>query len=100
MSDEPDDLVLLEPEGPIRILTLNRPHARNAFNDDLKLAFVARLRELARDTQARAVVLTGAGSSFSGGGDIANFANRYEFANRFYWMREARLLADEVLRCH
>jgi len=95
-----DDLVTLEHEGEIRILTLNRPQARNAFNDDLKLAFVDRLRQLARDTEARAVVLTGAGTSFSSGGDISNFANRQEFRNRFYWMREARLLADELLRCH
>ncbi len=100
MSEAVEDLVTMAVDGAIRVLTLNRPEARNAFNDDLKLAFVARLRELARDTQARAVVLTGAGSTFSGGGDISNFANRYEFENRFYWMREARLLADELLRCH
>jgi enoyl-CoA hydratase/carnithine racemase len=46
------------------------------------------------------VVLTGAGKSFSGGGDIANFVNRYEFKNRFYWMREGRVLADQMLACH
>jgi enoyl-CoA hydratase len=97
-AEEP--LVKLESEGPIRIVTLNRPEARNAFNDPLKLAFVDVLRALARDREARSVVLTGAGSSFSGGGDISNFANRYQFENRFYWMREARLLADEMLRCH
>ena len=96
--DEP--LVKVEVDGRVRIVTLNRPEARNAFNDPLKLAFVDVLRILARDREARAVVLTGAGSSFSGGGDVSNFKNRYEFENRFYWMREARLLADEMLRCH
>ncbi|MGE0795716.1 MAG: enoyl-CoA hydratase/isomerase family protein [Acidimicrobiia bacterium] len=99
MSDA-EPLVKLESDGAVRIVTLNRPDARNAFNDPLKLAFVDVLRQLARDQSARAVLLTGAGSSFSGGGDISNFANRYEFENRFYWMREARLLADEMLRCH
>jgi enoyl-CoA hydratase/carnithine racemase len=94
------DLVLVRSEGAIRVVTLNRPDARNAFNDPLKLAFVDVLRQLARDTDARAVVLTGAGQTFSAGGDIGNFANRYQFENRFYWMREARLLADEMLRCH
>jgi enoyl-CoA hydratase/carnithine racemase len=94
------DLVRLDADGAVRVLTLNRPEARNAFNDDLKLAFVDRLRHLARDTDARAVVVTGAGEAFSSGGDIANFANRHKFENRFYWMREARLLADEMLRCH
>jgi enoyl-CoA hydratase len=94
------NLVQLNAEGAVRILTLNRPEARNAFNDPLKLAFVDALRLLARDTSARAVVITGAGTSFSGGGDVANFINRHEFKNRFYWMREARTLADELLRCH
>ena len=94
------NLVQLDAEGAVRILTLNRPEARNAFNDPLKLAFVDALRLLARDTSARAVVITGAGTSFSGGGDVANFINRHEFKNRFYWMREARTLADELLRCH
>ena len=95
-----EPLVKLESDGAVRLVTLNRPEARNAFNDPLKLAFIDVLRTLARDRQARAVVLTGAGSSFSSGGDISNFVNRYEFENRFYWMREARLLADEMLRCH
>ena len=99
-APESEPLVKLESDGPIRIVTLNRPEARNAFNDSLKLAFVDVLRVLARDREARSVVLTGAGSSISGGGDISNFVNRYRFENRFYWMREARLLADEMLRCH
>jgi enoyl-CoA hydratase/carnithine racemase len=99
VGSEPE-LVRLESDGPVRIVTLNRPEARNAFNDALKLAFVDVLRRLARDTAARAVVLTGAGSSFSGGGDVGNFINRHEFENRFYWMREARILTDEMLRCH
>src|SRR6184192_3660180 len=99
--DGPDvGLVGMRSEGPIRIVTLNRPEARNAFNDPLKLAFVDVLRTLARDQAARAVVLTGAGTTFSAGGDISNFANRYRFENRFYWMREARVLAEEMLRCH
>jgi enoyl-CoA hydratase/carnithine racemase len=95
-----EPLVKLDVVGDVRIVTLNRSDARNAFNDPLKLAFIDVLRVLARDREARAVVLTGAGSSFSGGGDVSNFQNRYEFENRFYWMREARLLTDEMLRCH
>ncbi|MGE0878270.1 MAG: enoyl-CoA hydratase/isomerase family protein [Acidimicrobiia bacterium] len=95
-----DELVILENDGPVRIVTLNRPDARNAFNDDLKLAFVETLRKLSRDTEARAVVLTGAGKAFSAGGDITNFINRYQYENRFYWMREARILQEELIRCH
>jgi len=99
-GDQDGELVLQESDGPVRILTLNRPTARNAFNDPLKRALIDVIRELSRDGDARAVVLTGAGSTFSAGGDIQNFVKRYEFANRFYWMREGRLLADELLKCH
>ena len=99
MTEAPE-LVKLDSDGPIRIVTLNRPESRNAFNDPMKLAFVEVLRTLARDTDARAVVLTGAGTAFSGGGDVTNFTNRHHFENRFYWMREARALTDEMLRCH
>jgi enoyl-CoA hydratase/carnithine racemase len=95
-----EPLVTLHADGPLRVVTLNRPDARNAFNDPMKLAFLEVLRTLARDTDARAIVLTGAGSAFSAGGDITNFVNRHHFENRFYWMREARALTDEMLRCH
>lgn len=100
MPEQATELVTLEVDGPVRVVTLNRPEARNAFNDDMKLAFIDVLRALSRDSQARAVVITGAGDVFSAGGDITNFANRHQFENRFYWMREARALTDEMLRCH
>lgn len=94
------ELVTLEADGPVRIITLNRPEARNAFDDPMKLAFVDVLRRLERDCDARAVVLTGAGKAFSAGGDISNFLNRRDFANRFYWMRAARMVPEELMRCH
>jgi enoyl-CoA hydratase len=94
------ELVILEADGPVRILTLNRPEARNAFDDPLKLAFVDVLRQIERDADARAIVLTGAGDAFSAGGDITNFLNRTEFSNRVYWMRQARLVPEELMRCH
>lgn len=94
------DLVKVESDGAIRILTLNRPEARNSFDDPLKLAFIDALRSIERDPDARAIVLTGAGKAFSAGGDISNFENRREFANRFYWMRIARAVPEALMRCH
>ena len=64
------DVLLLESRGPIRIVTLNRPEAYNATNDELHAAIAATFRQLAEDTEIRAVVLTGAGKAFSGGGDL------------------------------
>jgi enoyl-CoA hydratase len=67
MSDASE--VLLESDGAIRIVTLNRPHKLNAADLALHTAFAAVWSTIAADGAARAVVLTGAGRAFSAGGD-------------------------------
>lgn len=51
-------------------LTLNRPEVHNAFNDVLIGALTTRLAALQSERNARVVVLTGAGKSFSAGADL------------------------------
>jgi enoyl-CoA hydratase len=68
------DAILLEHDGPVATVTLNRPQQRNAIN----LAMWAWLAEIARqldaDPQVRVVVLRGAGeAAFSAGADISEF---------------------------
>jgi 2-(1,2-epoxy-1,2-dihydrophenyl)acetyl-CoA isomerase len=62
--------VLLDRDGAAATLTLNRPDARNAFDKALVAELRAALQELGRDDGVRAVVLTGAGQSFSAGADL------------------------------
>jgi enoyl-CoA hydratase/carnithine racemase len=62
--------VLVTVDGPVRIVTLNRPDTLNAADAELHRAITEVWEELARDTDARAVVLTGAGTAFSAGGDF------------------------------
>ncbi len=64
------DAVLIEVDGPVRIVTLNRPDTLNAADAELHRAVTEVWEELARDTDPRAVVLTGAGKAFSAGGDF------------------------------
>jgi enoyl-CoA hydratase len=66
-----DDVVLVTSEGPVRIVTLNRPDALNAINEALHRRVASIWSELAEDADARAVVVTGAGRAFSAGGDFA-----------------------------
>jgi enoyl-CoA hydratase len=67
----PGDELLVEVRGPIRIVTLNRPDAYNATNEALHGEIARVWRELAQDTEARAIVLTGAGErAFCAGGDL------------------------------
>ncbi len=64
------DAVLVAVDGPVRIVTLNRPDTLNAADAELHRAITEVWSELAADADARAVVLTGAGKAFSAGGDF------------------------------
>ena len=63
-------LVLSEDIGPVRVLTMNRPEARNALSPKLIEALYAALREADDDASVRAVVLTGADPAFCAGVDL------------------------------
>jgi enoyl-CoA hydratase len=57
-------------EGPLRIITLNRPGALNAVNDALHTGLARLWPRLSEDWDARAAVLTGSGRAFCAGGDV------------------------------
>jgi enoyl-CoA hydratase len=67
--DLPDSLIV-ESDGPIRIVRLNRPDALNATNHELHQALAAVFPQLDADTEARVAVITGNGRAFSAGGDF------------------------------
>lgn len=69
-----DEVLLLDRDGGVATLTLNRPDQRNALNGALKDRLVAVLAEVATDTTVRAVVLTGAGPGFCVGQDLGEHA--------------------------
>jgi enoyl-CoA hydratase len=62
-------------DGPVAIVTLNRPNALNATNAELHAAVAHVWGELAADERLRSAVLTGAGKAFSAGGDLPLLQN-------------------------
>ena len=66
--------LLLERRGPIAILTLSRPEARNAWCEEFQTGLRERLPELEADPEIRCAILTGddAGGAFSAGADLKN----------------------------
>ncbi len=75
MTDGSEHLVLVEVDGPVATVTLNRPEARNALSRALRKAIFTTLRELdARDDLA-AIVLTGADPAFCAGVDLKELAS-------------------------
>jgi 2-(1,2-epoxy-1,2-dihydrophenyl)acetyl-CoA isomerase len=66
--------VLLQIEGPVATVVLNRPDQRNALDLAAKTLLLDRLRQVAGDDSVRAVVLTGAGPAFCAGQDLGEHA--------------------------
>jgi 2-(1,2-epoxy-1,2-dihydrophenyl)acetyl-CoA isomerase len=60
----------LEREGPLAVITLDRPDVLNAFDEALTAALATAVDDVARDAGVRAVVITGAGRAFSAGQDL------------------------------
>lgn len=65
-----DDVLLLERDGKVAVLTLNRPRAKNALDRALLEALGAQLAALAEDASVRVIVITGAGGAFCSGADL------------------------------
>lgn len=67
MSDE----VLVERDGGIATVTLNRPELRNPISDlDMIDSLISQLEALDADESVRVIILTGAGKGFSSGGNL------------------------------
>jgi enoyl-CoA hydratase len=62
--------IVVEADGPIRIVRLNRPDDLNAVNHDLHEGMADLFPQMNVDRDARAVVITGNGRAFSAGGDF------------------------------
>lgn len=62
--------VLLRKNEGVAWVTMNRPEVLNAWDPEMMHDLVKVLTEIKEDEEVRAVVITGAGSAFSAGGDI------------------------------
>lgn len=94
------EVVLVERDGSVARVVMNRPERRNAINDALVHALSETVAELESATWCRAVVLTGAGKAFCAGGDLADNCPPGEGAIEAT-ARQRRFLAmaKSLLRC-
>ncbi len=70
--------VLLDRDGALATLTLNRPDALNTLDLAMMDALVAHATALAGDPDVRCVVVRGAGKHFMAGGDLRTFAEKLD----------------------
>jgi 2-(1,2-epoxy-1,2-dihydrophenyl)acetyl-CoA isomerase len=69
--------ILIERRGHIALLTLNRPDTRNALSGEAMFAaFEDLFASLNADMSVRVAILTGAGTSFCSGGNVAEMRER------------------------
>ncbi|MDA0306782.1 MAG: enoyl-CoA hydratase [Proteobacteria bacterium] len=73
MPTSPNDTVLVETDGGICRITLNRPQSLNAINPDMARALRQITGEIRDDASIRVVVLEGTGDHFMAGGDVKGF---------------------------
>jgi enoyl-CoA hydratase len=95
----PDELAV-QADGPVRIVTMNRPNELNGANRPMHQALARLWAQLDQDADARAVVLTGSGKAFSAGGDFDYMQeNIDDEAMRAETMAEGRAIIEGMVRC-
>ena len=72
----PEDILQVNYEGSIAVMTMNNPTRLNAFNLAMRAAMFERLVEIQANESCRALVLTGAGGNLCAGGDISEMKHR------------------------
>ena len=68
------ETVFVESQGDVWVVTIDRPHARNAVDGPTARALEAAFRAFDADTTARVAVLQGAGGQFCAGADLKAIA--------------------------
>ncbi len=99
--------MLYEKRDNIAWVTLNRPERLNAYNVEMRDELFEILSAIYDDPEVRAMVLAGAGSSFSTGGDVTEFgqapsptAARWIRFRRDVWGRLRNLPVPTIAAAH
>jgi enoyl-CoA hydratase/carnithine racemase len=92
------DLVTVERDGAVAVLTINRPAKRNAMTAGMWATLPDRLAGLVDDPAVRVLVVTGAGPSFCAGADIADLLGGADPEDPMADVRRDNLAAQAALR--
>ena len=76
--------VIVEKDGAIGVVTLNRPQALNALSYGLVKDLSLAMQELDRDREVRVIIVTGGEKVFAAGADIKEMADRGPFDERIH----------------
>jgi enoyl-CoA hydratase/carnithine racemase len=85
--------LIVEQDGAIITITMNRPEKRNALSVAMMAELLAQLRAIGKRDGVRAVIIAGAGPAFSSGHDLAELKDR----DLAFYRREFDLCAELML---
>ena len=92
-----DDRIILDVQDGVARLVLNRPDKLNALDAEMVDLLAQRCREIER-SDARVVILSGAGKAFCAGGDIEAWADETPDAFARHWVRDGHAAFDAFAR--
>jgi enoyl-CoA hydratase len=69
----PSGKMLVNRDGPVTTLTLNRPEVHNALDQELSAELNAAVKQVAVDRECRILIIRGAGDTFCAGDDVKGF---------------------------
>jgi len=71
--------ILVEQNGAVTTIVINRPEVRNALDRDASLRLAEAIRDFENDSRAKVAVLTGAGGHFCAGADLKELASGVDY---------------------
>ena len=74
--------ILYEVEDSILTITLNRPEALNAFNNEMLFELIGACDKADADDNVKAIIITGAGRGFCAGADLSGGGNAFDYDSR------------------
>src|SRR3954452_1960870 len=92
------DLLRVERDGAVAVLTIDRPEKRNAMTAAMWAALPGLLAGLADDEGVRVLAVTGTGPSFCAGADIADLLSGPDAGDPMADVRRDNLAAQAALR--
>ena len=96
----PSDTILLDFDGPVAVVSNNRPDKHNAANDEMDARLWEVLAELHARPDVRAVVWRGNGKSFSSGRDTSELGVRKEDLSDLQFIERGHRGAEQFFTLH
>jgi enoyl-CoA hydratase len=87
--------IILEIDGPLAIVTFNRPEKLNALNSELMGEFSRALEKIQNNAVVRVLILTGQGRAFIAGADVREFLS-FDGHGAYEFVRQAQEITEKL----